>query len=198
MSQSSRGWQSLWEGLTPTAQDGVVSGGRLPASPVFSVMFVNFTGISVMGLRMTGKAEVSKPTRCNWCGAVTMNLVKIHSKEDKSTLRICEKHYVNMGRHPRNWDLWVAVAFPKWDKKVFHRDGDNFLTEAKWFLKNERLAAQLISKEKRNDRKRNSDDHKEEWRKLRDVIHLRREGDAMGEHDTRGAGAGGGQPVLCG
>lgn len=91
-----------------------------------------------MGLTMTGKAEVSKPTRCNWCGKKSRDLVKIHSKEDKSTLRICKKHYLEMAVKPRHWDLWVAVAFPKWDKKVFHRDRDDFITEAKHFIKLER------------------------------------------------------------
>ena len=65
---------------------------------------------------------------------------KVHSHEDKSTLRICQKHYNEMPKHPREWDLWVAVAFPKWDRKVYHMDGEQFAVEAKWFINNERIA----------------------------------------------------------
>ena len=90
-----------------------------------------------MGLTMTGKAVLAKPMRCNWCGRKSMELVKIHSHEDKSTLRICKRHYMEMPTKPRNWDLWVAVAFPKWDKKVYHSDREAFLAEAKHFIKNE-------------------------------------------------------------
>lgn len=67
-----------------------------------------------------------------------MELVKIHSHEDKSTLRICEEHWLKMPVKKREWDLWVAVAFPKWDKKIYHRDREAFLAEAKHFLKLER------------------------------------------------------------
>jgi hypothetical protein len=95
---------------------------------------------------MTGKAMLAKPLRCNWCGKKSMNLVKIHSHEDKSTLRICEEHYLRMPIKPREWDLWVAVAFPKWDKKVHHRDREAFLVEAKHFIKLE----QTINKELNN------------------------------------------------
>ena len=86
---------------------------------------------------MTGKAEVSKPTRCNWCGRKTKELVKIHSHEDKSTLRICERHWNTMVSKARDWDLWVAVAFPKWDAKVYHRNREEFLMEARHFIKME-------------------------------------------------------------
>ena len=66
-----------------------------------------------------------------------MELVKIHSHEDKSTLRICKRHYMEMPTKPRNWDLWVAVAFPKFDRKVYQGDREAFLAEAKHFIKNE-------------------------------------------------------------
>ena len=90
-----------------------------------------------MGLTMTGKAVLAKPMRCNWCGRKSIELVKIHSHEDKSTLRICKRHYMEMPTKPRNWDLWVAVAFPKFDRKVYHGDREAFLAEAKHFIKNE-------------------------------------------------------------
>lgn len=93
-----------------------------------------------MGLTITGKAELKKPMRCNWCHKLTLDLIKVHSHEDKSTLRICQKHYNEMPKHPREWDLWVAVAFPKWDRKVYHMDGEQFAVEAKWFINNERIA----------------------------------------------------------
>ena len=92
-----------------------------------------------MGLTITGRAELKKPMRCHWCHKLTLDLLKVHSHEDKSTLRICPSHYNEMPQHPREWDLWVAVAFPKWDRKVYHRDGEHFAVEAKWFIKNERI-----------------------------------------------------------
>lgn len=101
-----------------------------------------------MGLAMTGKAMLAKPLRCNWCGKKSMSLVKIHSHEDKSTLRICEEHWLQMPNNPRSWDLWVAVSFPKWDKKIYHRNRQEFLAEAKHFIKLERT----INKEKNNGR----------------------------------------------
>lgn len=97
-----------------------------------------------MGLTMTGKAELAKPMRCNWCGRKTTNLVKIHSREDKSTLRICERHWLEMTAKPRDWDLWIAVAFPKWFKKVYHRDRDAFLMEAKHFIKTEQEVERIF------------------------------------------------------
>lgn len=93
-----------------------------------------------MGLTITGKADLKKPMRCHWCHRLTLDLIKVHSREDKSTLRICPKHYNEMPRHPREWSLWVAVAFPKWNKKVYRRDGEQFAAEAKRFIKNERIA----------------------------------------------------------
>ena len=97
-----------------------------------------------MGLKMTGDAEVSKPTRCNWCGRKTTKLVKIHSHEDKSTLRICKRHWLELASKPRNWDLWVATAFPKWDAKVYHREGKAFMSEAAHFIKMEREIEKLF------------------------------------------------------
>ena len=93
-----------------------------------------------MGLTITGKADLKKPMRCHWCHRLTLDLIKVRSHEDRSTLRICKNHYNEMPQHPREWDLWVAVAFPKWDRKVYHRDGEQFSVEAKWFIKNERTA----------------------------------------------------------
>ena len=93
-----------------------------------------------MGLTITGKADLNKPMRCHWCHKLTLDLIKVHSHEDKSTLRICQKHYADMAVRPREWDLWVATAFPKWDRKVYHKDCEQFLVEAKWFIKNERIA----------------------------------------------------------
>ena len=97
-----------------------------------------------MGLKMTCRAEVSKPTRCNWCGRKTTNLVKIHSHEDKSTLRICERHYLAMMAKPRDWDWWVATAFPKWNAKVFNRNAEAFDAEARHFIKMEREIEKLF------------------------------------------------------
>lgn len=102
-----------------------------------------------MGLSMTGRAEVSKPTRCNWCGRKTQDLVKIHSHEDKSTLRICTKHWNLMASKPRDWDLWVAVAFPKWDKKVYHKNREMFLIEAKDFIKTEQQVEKIFGGSRR-------------------------------------------------
>lgn len=96
-----------------------------------------------MGLTMTGDAEVAKPMRCNWCGRKTSKLVKIHSHEDRSTLRICKRHWLELTAKPRNWDLWVAVAFPKWDTKVYHSDRKAFKLEATHFLKMEREIEKL-------------------------------------------------------
>ena len=93
---------------------------------------------------MTGDAEVSKPTRCNWCGRKTTKLVKIHSHEDKSTLRICKRHWLELASKPRNWDLWVAMAFPKWDAKVYDREGEAFMSEAANFIKMEREIEKLF------------------------------------------------------
>ena len=93
-----------------------------------------------MGLTITGKADLNRPMRCHWCHKLTLDLIKVHSHEDKSTLRICPKHYADMAVRPREWDLWVATSFPKWDRKVYHKDGEQFLVEAKWFIKNERIA----------------------------------------------------------
>ena len=100
-----------------------------------------------MGLKMTGDAEVSKPTRCNWCGRKTVQLVKIHSHEDKSTLRICKRHWLELASKPRNWDLWVAMAFPKWDAKIYHREREAFISEAKHFLKMEREIEKLFGEQ---------------------------------------------------
>jgi hypothetical protein len=98
-----------------------------------------------MGLAMMGKAMLTKPFRCNWCGKKSMNLVKIRSHEDKSTLRICEEHWQRITTKPREWDLWVAVAFPKWDKKIYHRDREAFLAEAKHFIKLEQENERIFS-----------------------------------------------------
>ena len=103
-----------------------------------------------MGLTMTGDAEVSKPMRCNWCGRKTTKLVKIHSHEDKSTLRICKRHWLQLASRPRDWDLWVATAFPKWYRKVHHRDRETFLVEAQRFIKMEREIEKLFG-ESNND-----------------------------------------------
>ena len=100
-----------------------------------------------MGLTMTGDAEVRKPTRCNWCGRKTKKLVKIHSHEDKSTLRICKRHWLELASKPRNWDLWVATAFPKWDAKVYHREGEAFMSEAANFIKMEREIEKLFGEQ---------------------------------------------------
>lgn len=71
-----------------------------------------------MAVSCTGKSEVSEPTRCNWCGKKTLDLAKIHSKEDKKTLRICSEHYLTLGSHAKDWDAWVDKAFPKWAKFI--------------------------------------------------------------------------------
>lgn len=92
---------------------------------------------------MTGSAEVSKPTRCNWCGRMTYGLVKIRSHEDKSTLRICRRHWLSIASSPRDWDLWVAASFPKWDGSVYHRDREAFLAEARRFVKSEHETERL-------------------------------------------------------
>ena len=105
-----------------------------------------------MGLTMTGKAVLAKPMRCNWCGRKSMELVKIHSHEDKSTLRICERHWLEMPAKPRDWDLWVAANFPKWDKKVYHRDSEEFLAEAKHFMKIEHETERIFGNEKGNSK----------------------------------------------
>lgn len=97
-----------------------------------------------MGLTMTGDAKVGKPTRCNWCGRKSMKLVKIHSHEDKSTLRICKRHWLELASKPRNWDLWVATAFPKWDGRVYHIDREEFLAEAQHFINTEREVEKLF------------------------------------------------------
>ena len=93
---------------------------------------------------MTGDAEVGKPTRCNWCGRKTTKLVKIHSHEDKSTLRICKRHWLELASKPRNWDLWVATAFPKWDANVYHRERETFVSESAHFIKMEREIEKLF------------------------------------------------------
>lgn len=93
---------------------------------------------------MTGEAKVSKPTRCNWCGRKTTELVKIHSHEDKSTIRICKRHWLAMASKPRDWDLWVATAFPKWDAKLYRMDREEFAVEAAHFIKTEREIEKLF------------------------------------------------------
>ena len=98
-----------------------------------------------MGLTITGKADLKKPMRCHWCHRITLDLIKVHSHEDKSTLRICKKHYNEMPQHSREWDLWVAVAFQKWDAKVYHRDRDAFLVEASNFIKTERQVERFVN-----------------------------------------------------
>lgn len=89
-----------------------------------------------MGLTMTGEARLTSPQRCNWCGCKTTHLIKIHSKEDKSTLRICESHYKDMPTNPRQWDMWVTIAFPKYGAKIFHREGyEAFKEQALSFMR---------------------------------------------------------------
>jgi hypothetical protein len=39
----------------------------------------------------------------------------------------------------------VAVAFPKWDKKIYHRDREAFLAEAKHFIKLEQENERIFS-----------------------------------------------------
>ena len=97
-----------------------------------------------MGLTMTGRADLAKPMACNWCGRKSRRLLKVHSHEDNSTLRICERHWLNLAKRPRDWDLWVATAFPKWDAKVYHRDREAFLAEARHFIKMEREIEKLF------------------------------------------------------
>lgn len=82
--------------------------------------------------------------RCNWCGRKTKDLVKVHSREDRSTRHICKRHWLNLASKPRDWDLWVAVAFPKWDAKVYHREREAFLVEAKHFIKMEQEIEKLF------------------------------------------------------
>ena len=97
-----------------------------------------------MGIRVTGNANVNKPTRCNWCGRKSTDLVKVHSSEDRSTLRICRRHWTTMASHPREFGMWVAVAFPKWDRKVHRNNRDEFLLEARHFVKTEREVEKLF------------------------------------------------------
>lgn len=82
--------------------------------------------------------------RCHWCHRVTIDLIKVHSHEDKSTLRICKRHWLELASKPRNWDLWVATAFPKWDAKVYHREGEAFMSEAANLIKMEREIEKLL------------------------------------------------------
>jgi len=74
-----------------------------------------------MGLKYMGKSELTSPMRCSWCGEYTIDLVKIRSKEDKATLRICKKHWDSMAQCAHEWDIWVARKFPKWGLKCMGR-----------------------------------------------------------------------------
>lgn len=94
--------------------------------------------IKRMGLKYMGKSEVTTPTRCSWCGEHVIDLVKIRSHEDKSTLRICTKHWNTMAQNAREWDNWVARKFPKWGIKVMGKD---------WYINNN--LAHLIEKKRK-------------------------------------------------
>ena len=54
------------------------------------------------------------------------------------------RHWLQLASKPRDWDLWVAMAFPKWDAKVYHREREAFMAEASHFLKMEREIEKLF------------------------------------------------------
>lgn len=96
-----------------------------------------------MGLKFMGDSEVKMPARCSYCGQLELDLVKIRSREDKTTLRICRKHWNTLAQHAREWDEWVARKFPKWGVKVMGKE---------WYACNN--LAHLIEKKRKTTKKR--------------------------------------------
>lgn len=75
-----------------------------------------------MGVKYMGPSELREPMKCAWCGAMTIDLVKVRSHEDAKTLRICRKHWNQLAVYPKEWDAFVAIHFPKWGVKVMGKE----------------------------------------------------------------------------